>query len=255
MTTSAAASEGCAVASSDVIYTVDINNACETATFTVDAALSKFLPDTVPSMTYLVAETTPAELNWSYGSDVTSSITWTDPCQATIQDVLDISSNPAGDLLDPSIFTLTNTGDDYKLSVATSDTADAGDYKLRLAVYYQNFETQTKVERDFIVRITNPCLTATLSIDDSVFKMAPLLTMTQFVNYAALQISWLDSIVTSDITQVPNPCPAFAFNIIDKATGLTPDTSIFTSNLISVTKTLDVATIDMLKAATYQLEL
>ena len=93
-----------------------------------------------------------------------------------------------------------------------------------------------------MVRIIDPCLSATLSIDDSVFKTSPLPTMTQFVNYAALQVSWPDSIVTSDITQVPNPCPALAYNIIDKATGLAPDTSIFSSDLTSVTKTLDVAT-------------
>lgn len=31
-------------------------------------------------------------------------------------------------MLDPSIFTLTKSGDDYTLSVATSNTAKAGDY-------------------------------------------------------------------------------------------------------------------------------
>ena len=80
MTTSAVTSGGCPVSSSDVIYTVDINNACESAVFTVDSASSKFLVNTVPTITYLLADAAPAELKWSYGSDVTSSITWTDPC-------------------------------------------------------------------------------------------------------------------------------------------------------------------------------
>ena len=102
-----------------------------------------------------------------------------------------------------------------------------------------------------MVRITDPCGSATLTIDDSIFKTAPVPTMTQFVNYVPLQISWTDAIVTSDVTLVPNPCPAIAFNVVDTATGLAPDVSIFTSDLASATKTLDVATSDMLLAGTY----
>ena len=158
-------------------------------------------------------------------------------------------------MLDPSIFTLTKIGNDYTLSIATSNPVNAGDYQLRLAVYYQDYEAQTKVERDFMVRITDPCGSATLTVDDSVFKTTPVPTMTQFVNYAPMQISWTDAIVTSDVTIVPNPCPTLAFNIVDTATGLAPDTSVFTSDLASATKTLDVATSDMLQASTYSLEL
>ena len=36
----------------------------------------------------------------------------------------------------------------------------------------------------------------TLSIDDSVFKTKPTLTLEQFVFYDALQIQWTDDIIT-----------------------------------------------------------
>jgi len=94
-----------------------------------------------------------------------------------------VTSNANGDPL-PSIFTeeyLSNG--DSKLEVATSDLADSKDYLLQLWVYYGTFQAETTTKVDFMVRIVNPCANAVLTIDDTIFKPPPTLTMLQYVNY------------------------------------------------------------------------
>ena len=108
-----------------------------------------------------------------------------------------------------------------------------------------------------MVRVINPCASAVLTIDDSVFKTPPTLTMLQFVNYAVQQLSWTDtgvtSIVTSSITSIA--CPAYVFDMIDTATNTAPDPGVFTTNFVTPTKTLDVATSVLAKVGTYTLAL
>ena len=59
--------------------------------------------------------------------------------------------------------------------------------------------------------------------------------------------------MTSSITSIA--CPAYVFELVDTVTISAPDAGVFTSDLVSATKTLDVATSDPLKAATYTLAL
>ena len=75
------------------------------------------------------------------------------------------------------------------------------------------------------------------------------------MNYAALQLSWTDSIVTSDITAVPDPCGALTHDITDaSAAVLSSYSNIFPSyDLASASKTLDVATTNFADAMAYPL--
>ena len=54
--------------------------------------------------------------------------------------------------------------------------------------------------RQFSVEIYEPCWTNELTIDESVLKTIPAVTMTQYVTYDALQLTWDDSIVFSNAT-------------------------------------------------------
>ena len=125
-------------------------------------------------------------------------------------------------------------------------------------VYYECFraESTTKVV-DFMVRVTNPCASAVLTVDDTVLKPPPTLSMLQSVGYASKQLSWTDqgasSIFTSTVTGIA--CPAYTFELIDTDTSVAPISSLFTSDFNSDPKTLDVGTTDLILAKTYNLAL
>ena len=65
-----------------------------------------------------------------------------------------------------------------------------------LKVYYTDFPA-TLSTKTFDVLLTDPCLSGTLTIDETVFKAASslVMTLTQFVNYSALVLQWTDAIV------------------------------------------------------------
>ena len=50
-------------------------------------------------------------------------------------------------------------------------------------------------------------------------------------------------------------CPAYTFDIVDTDTNAAATSSVFVLDLVSATKTLDVATTDYTLAATYNLAL
>ena len=81
VTTSAALT--CLTSTTDVEYTVDIVNPCPTAVLTVDSAGIIFLANTVPSLTYNVGDAA-GNISWKTSVDVSTSITWTDPCGAIV---------------------------------------------------------------------------------------------------------------------------------------------------------------------------
>ena len=74
----------CMAATSDVVYDVNIINPCEVATLTIDPTNSVFLPLGSISAYRYVMEPLYAfgVLSWDSDTDITSSITWTDPCGA-----------------------------------------------------------------------------------------------------------------------------------------------------------------------------
>ena len=62
--------------SSDVSYDVVIVNACETASFSLGSTFSTLLGATID---YTITDPV-STIAWDYGTDVMSSILWTDPC-------------------------------------------------------------------------------------------------------------------------------------------------------------------------------
>lgn len=60
-----------------------------------------------------------------------------------------------------------------------------GSYVVEVRAWADNaYDTNTFEE--LLVEIVDPCLLATLTIDNSVFKDLPGVSLTQFINYAAL---------------------------------------------------------------------
>lgn len=51
--------------------------------------------------------------------------------------------------------------------------------------------------RQMVIDVNDPCLTPSLTINDSVFKTPPTLTLEQFVDYLPLQMDWDDSIIST----------------------------------------------------------
>lgn len=67
-------------------------------------------------------------------------------------------------------------------------------------------------------------------------------------------MSWTDLlIISTDLSTVTNPCGAYITEIWDFTTGseVAPDTSVFTIDATSLTKTIDVTTSDLAKIKTY----
>ena len=108
------------------------------------------------------------------------------------------------------------------------------------------------------IEVTDPCQTATLLINNEVFKTKTDLTLLQFVEYASRQVSWTDNIVSSSISDTNNPCGPYIHELWDIGTGsqVVLDSNVFTQSDLSLpTKTLDVQTDDFSKVALYDLRL
>ena len=61
----------------------------------------------------------------------------------------------------------------------------------------------------------DPCITAILTIDefDTVFMTMPTVTLTQFLHYPPLTISWDDSIIKSNPAIGIEPCGNFKYEL------------------------------------------
>ena len=64
--------------------------------------------------------------------------------------------------------------------------------------------------------ILDPCLTANLSLENnSVFKEKPEITLTQYVNYEEVKLTWSDSMIKSTAPLDLN-CGPLTFKIWDE---------------------------------------
>ena len=80
--------------------------------------------------------------------------------------------------------------------------------------------------KELTITIIDPCTTAILTIDDSVF-LTPLVTLTQFINYPSETISWTDAIVSSSYGG-PDVCGPYIHELYDRTTGTAPEPNVFT---------------------------
>ena len=110
--------------------------------------------------------------------------------------------------------------------------------------------------------VIDPCDFALIFIDnsDSVFKSKPDVTLTQYLNYEALTISWDDTILfTNPALESLRACGNFVFelNQIDEnGAEVALDGDVFPSvDLESATKTLDFYSTDLDKVGQYELRL
>ena len=69
----------------------------------------------------------------------------------------------------------------YVLKINPQSLDLAGIYTFILRVY-QEHAPDNFVEREFSIELINPCSTAVLSIDDTVFKDSQVISLTQYVN-------------------------------------------------------------------------
>ena len=49
---------------------------------------------------------------------------------------------------------------------------------MRLKVYYSGYQDETETNKDFIIEIQDSCLLTVLSIDDSVIRTEPTISLT-----------------------------------------------------------------------------
>ena len=84
-----------------------------------------------------------------------------------------------GAIPDPSVF-IVDLASQSSMILSTLNTVPlekAGQYNLTISVYYEDYRAETLVSKEFAVELINPCLTAALQIDDSVFKDLPELSL------------------------------------------------------------------------------
>lgn len=115
----------------------------------------------------------------------------------------------------------------------------------------------TNLFEQLVITIEDVCQGTDLTIDDSVFKTVPEITLTQFLNYDDLQISWTDSIVSASRSGT-EPCGALLYEIVDHSTGseMALDPLAFPQqDLLSPTKTQNVRTTELSKIGLYDLRL
>ena len=108
------------------------------------------------------------------------------------------------------------------------------------------------------IDVIDPCQTATLTIDDTVFVSSPALKLLQFIEYASASITWTDAIITSTLSKATDPCGAYVYEIWDIGTGSEAalDATIFTHNdLTEATRILEVQTDDFDKDGVYDMRL
>ena len=100
------------------------------------------------------------------------------------QQVVDITTGSEV-ALDSSVFTLdtTTSSPTSTLSFSTTNVSKLGVYTLRLKVGFSSsmLASHTNVDRDFTVELVDPCPTATLTIDDTILKTPPTVTLSEYI--------------------------------------------------------------------------
>ena len=162
----------------------------------------------------------PPELVFTIGSDTSlnSSLiaSWTTvPAICNIQYIMAMKQMPVSP--DPNLIIfqdLPNDPDGHKLVVKVQPTEifyggdfsvienyNAGEYFVEVHAWADNnFDTGS--QQELKVTVVDPCVTQTLTIDDSIFKTSPSeITMTYYVDYPENAIFWSDTIVSNaDVT-------------------------------------------------------
>lgn len=95
-------------------------------------------------------------------------------------EVVDVTTGSEVALAAP--FSVSTSGTTWTLTISSTDVSDAGTYTLRIKAQYDTFPLSAS-SRDFDVELTDPCSTATLSIDDTIFVTPLAVILTQYVNY------------------------------------------------------------------------
>ena len=171
---------GSCVSSNPVYYNVVVQSPCLTATFTIDSDYSTF-PAGVGAIafTYRVLIDTDLDLTVNPATDIVSSITGTDPCGIIVLEIVATSADGLTEYaFDSTIFSIVGTATVPILRTSTTDFANVGLYYMRLKVYYSGYQVETETSKDFIIEIQDSCLNTVLSIDDSVIRTEPTISLT-----------------------------------------------------------------------------
>ena len=115
---------------------------------------------------------------------------------------------------------------------------------MQVKVQYCDWSTISKTA-NFTIIVVNPCLTDTLTIDETKFAYPAL---TYKVKDTAAVFSWTDSAATS-VNGIGATCGAFTWTVT-KIDGSAIDT-IFTGAYTAATKTLSTYTTDFTQVAIY----
>lgn len=122
------------------------------------------------------------------------------------------------------------------LSISTSTPADlatlVGVYTLKLKVHYEDFPLQFE-EREFSVEVIDPCLSATLQIDQAGSVLTPAPTLIQYVTYAAIGVQWDSTLVSKSLAPANDPCGVHILELwqLDEGSSqVAIDASIFSLN-------------------------
>ena len=190
--------------------------------------------------------------------------TWiTDPAECEIEYRVTVTSIPA----DPNLISIEDKQDDptspeIKISTETSliyyggdalnGTYNPGTYEVEVRAW-DDVNGDTGEFEVLKIVIEDPCVNADLVIDTSILKFKAVVTLTQFLNYDPLTISWTDSIVSTTATGI-EPCGPYVYELVQVETlansemDVPLDLDVFpTHDLTSATKTIDVQTNDPTK--------
>lgn len=130
-----------------------------------------------------------------------------------------------------------------------------GEYEVRYSPDTAGMTACTTAPADFVflIEFIDPCLTMTLSIDDTIFKSSPDVSLTQYVNYDPVELVWDDTAVVQSVDQ----CGPLEWEVYEFSTGslvdLTLATPAQTNDLTLPTKTLSIETTDFADAQVYTL--
>ena len=120
--------------------------------------------------------------------------------------------------LDSNIFTFDEVDGNGKSTLTidsnVNNVSAAYVYTLEYRVKLEALGDKVSTYRQFKVELKDPCISSTLTIDDSVFKPETEVSLTQYVEYEKLSLIWTDSIVTSSVA-VSNICGSLTYELHD----------------------------------------
>ena len=117
---------------------------------------------------------------------------------------------------------------------------------MKVKVKYTNYPT-VFVTKDFTIVVVTPCLSDTLTVDATKFA-SPV--STYIIKYTATDFTWTDINVASFKNLIAT-CGALTWTV-KKTDGVTAiDSTVFTGDYTSATKTISTYTTDFTKAGNY----